>query len=79
MLMRKNVNNLSAEFACTCGRAKTLRVEAFFFEKGEKKLVFQTNTYGYVWTGPKSSWPVKLKNAFIIPYCNAMVTNQKTN
>ena len=49
--------------------AKTLRVEANFFEKGEKKGF--SNEYGYVWTGPKSSLLVKLKNACIIPYCNA--------
>ena len=32
------------ENAYTCGRAKTLRVDANFFENGEKKLRFQMNT-----------------------------------
>ena len=31
--------------------AKKLRVDANFFENGEKKVAF-SNEYGYVWTGP---------------------------
>ena len=43
----------------TCGRAKTLRVDASIFENGEEKVAF-SNEYGYVWTGPECSpiWSV---------------------
>ena len=60
--------------------AKTLRVDANFFEEGEKRVAFP-NEYRYVWTGPKSSLLVKLKNACIIPYCNAItkLTDQSEN
>ena len=34
----------------TCGRAKTIRVDAKCFENGEKKVAF-SNEYGYQWTG----------------------------
>ena len=33
--------------------AKKLRVDANFFENGEKKKVPFSNEYGYFWTGPK--------------------------
>ena len=34
----------------TCGRAKTIRVDAKCFENGGKKVAF-SNEYGYQWTG----------------------------
>ena len=83
----------SAEFACTCGRAKTMRKPGRinprcenatsgreFFWRRRKKVAFP-NEYGYVWTGPKSSLLVNLKNACIIPYCNAItkLTDQSEN
>ena len=48
MLMRKNVNNdvnrIRLYLWTGENDAKTLRVDANFFEEGEKKLLFQTNT-----------------------------------
>ena len=76
MLMRKNVNNCQQNSLVRVDGRKRCENVTNFFEKGEKKGF--SNEYGYVWTGPKSSLLVKLKNACIIPHCNA-ITNQKTS
>ena len=80
MLMRKNVNNCQQNSLVRVDgrkRCENVTSGSEFFLKKEKKKGF-SNEYGYVWTGPKSSLLVKLKNACIISYCNA-ITNQKTS
>ena len=65
----------------TCGRAKTLRVDASIFENGEEKVAF-SNEYGYVWTGPECS---PIRSVIIVinknrgsPICfiTSMITNR---
>ena len=65
----------------TCGRAKTLRVDASIFENGEEKVAF-SNECGYVWTGPECS-PIRSVIIVInknrgssICFITSMITNR---